>query len=84
MVPIRQLRWDQETIAKLGSKHGVSVTEVEDACYWDNGATARWDVDPVRGRRLLVKGRTESGRQLRIILRPTDAPGQFDVLSAYE
>ena len=83
MVAIRRLLWDQETIAKLGSKDGVSVSEVEDAC-WGTGASAKWDVDPVRGRRLLVKGRTESGRQLRVVLRPTDAPGDFRVVSAFE
>jgi uncharacterized DUF497 family protein len=83
VVAIRRLLWDQETIAKLGSKHGVSVSEVEDVC-WDIGASAKWDVDPVRGRRLLVKGRTESGRQLRVVLRPTHAPGDFRVVSAFE
>jgi uncharacterized DUF497 family protein len=83
VVAIRRLLWDQATIAKLGSKHGVSVSEVEDAC-WDNGASAKWDVDPARGRRLLVKGRTESGRSLRVVLRPTDVPGDFEVVTAFE
>jgi uncharacterized DUF497 family protein len=82
VVSILELRWDPDVIAKLGNKHGVSVNDVEDVC-WDNGASARWDVDLVRGRRLFVDGRTESGRRLRVILRPTEVPGRFDVVTAF-
>jgi uncharacterized DUF497 family protein len=82
VVSIHGLRWDPDVIAKLGSKHGVSVNDVEDVCS-DNGAGARWDNDPARGRRLLVDGRTESGRRLRVVLRPTEVPGWFDVVTAF-
>jgi hypothetical protein len=82
VVQVVRLLWRADVVAKLGSKHGVSLNDVEDVCL-DHQVRARWDLDPERGRRLLIDGRTESGRRLRVILRPTDRPGEFWVVSAF-
>jgi hypothetical protein len=82
VVQIVRLLWRPDVVAKVGSKHGVSLNDVEDAC-WDHQIKATWDLDPERGRRLFVDGRTESGRRLRVILRPTDTPGEFSVVTAF-
>jgi uncharacterized DUF497 family protein len=82
VVEVVRLLWRSDVLAKLGSKHGVSRNDVEEAC-WDHQVKARWDLDPERGRRLLIDGRTESGRRLRVILRPTERHGEFWVVTAF-
>lgn len=58
-------------VAKINSKHGITVEDVEDACY-GGVLGGSWHDDPRRGTRLLIRGVTESGRILRIVLYPID------------
>ena len=71
-----------EKRAKLGSKHGVSEDEVNDACT-TGLQDSRWAIHPTYGRRLLVKGRTEHGRLLYIYLYPTPLPWQWRLGTAF-
>ncbi|MGH3973777.1 MAG: hypothetical protein ACRDS9_10700 [Pseudonocardiaceae bacterium] len=62
-------------IAKIQSKHDVTLDEVREAIIltevessvWD------WDADPARGWRLLVTATTYVGRRLLVVLYPVDA-----------
>jgi uncharacterized DUF497 family protein len=62
--------------AKINSKHGATLAEVEEV--FDGHIDARWHVDATHGRRLLVTGVTHGGRRLKIVLFPSDEEaGQF-------
>lgn len=63
-----------EMAAKLGTKHGVTVDEVREACD-DHDVQTRWHFDARYGWRLLVRGRTVRGRRLKVILQPVDPAG---------
>lgn len=67
-------------VAKIGSKHGLSVQDVEHACQ--RYRRAAWDLDAERGRRLLVNGPAESGREIFVVLYPTDEHGVFNIGTA--
>lgn len=56
--------------SKIQSKHGVTPHEVRDACA--GHLMTRWHVHEEYGRRLLVVGRTDGGRLLKVILQPVD------------
>ncbi|WP_203804019.1 hypothetical protein [Mycobacterium heckeshornense] len=70
-VPIYEVEITARINAKINSKHGITADEVLEVCY-STHHVARWHNDPKHGWRLLVKGRTERGRMLRIILHPVD------------
>lgn len=55
--------------AKINGKHGVTEDDVADACQ--HAERAVLDEDE-RGRRLLVRGLTRSGRSIRVVLYPID------------
>jgi hypothetical protein len=58
---------------KITSKHGVTPDEVREACQTPGRyLRASWHDDPRHGRRLLVIGRTNAGRVLKIVLQPVD------------
>lgn len=67
--------------AKINSKHGITADEVLEVCL--GHARGSWHVDPVHGRRLLVKGHTAAGRGLKVILQPVDeAAGRYRLRTA--
>lgn len=57
--------------AKIGAKHGVSLREVREVVLARSVLASRW-LDDEQGRRLLVRGVTRTGRQLRVVLYPVD------------
>ena len=67
---IHEIEVSDHVRAKINSKHGVTEDDVLDAC--DNIVKAGWIEDPQRGPRLLIEGRTPSGRTIRLILYPVD------------
>lgn len=60
---------------KLRLKHGVSVREVREAALYGLQSEARWHVHPIYGRRLLVRGHTDGGVELVVVLRPPKTDG---------
>lgn len=65
---------------KLGSKHGVSIEQVEEV-FETGSLQARWNSE--RGC-LLVRGHTESGRGLNIVLYPIEGTdGGWRLATAY-
>lgn len=56
---------------KLNNKHQLTLDDVYDALE-DHDLTVGWDDDPNHGRRVLARGRTSSGRLIRIFLYPVD------------
>lgn len=69
---IAEIIFPLEVALKLGSKHGVSAWEVEEACLFGAHREARWHEHPTFGRRLLVRGETYAGRRILAILSPID------------
>lgn len=57
--------------AKINSKHRITVEDVLFVCHRPH-LTGAWHDHPQHGRRLLIKGLTEYGRPLKIILFPVD------------
>ncbi len=64
--PIRpELVWTEDVVQKIGSQHGVTIEEVQEA-FEDPHALitrGRWETR-------LVYGRTEAGRYLLVVTRP--------------
>lgn len=76
-----ELEVDDERIAHIGSKHGVTIDEVVDALEDVMGSI--WDDDPDRGRRLYVWGRAEH-RTVFVCLRPLNVQaGAWRLITAY-
>lgn len=69
-VDIRTIEVSDHVRAKINGKHGLSELDVMEAC--EMPLAAAWDADPERGDRLLIRGRTSSGRIIRIVLYPID------------
>jgi hypothetical protein len=69
-VVIRVIEVSDHVKSKINSKHGVTEDDVVEAC--ERYTEAVWDEDPERGRRLLVKGTTRSGRVVRVVLYPDE------------
>lgn len=67
---IHEVEVSDHVRAKINSKHGVTEDDVLDAC--EDIVTAGWIEEPERGPRLLIVGRTASGRTIRVILYPVD------------
>lgn len=57
---------------KLGTKHGLSAWEVEEACLFGGHRDARWHDHSRYGRRLLVRGETYAGSSILAVLGPID------------
>lgn len=68
-------------MAKVNSKHQLTVDDVE--CAVANYDRMAWDHHAQYGTRLLVRGKTEFGRVVRVVLYPTDAIGVFNVGTAF-
>ena len=67
--------------AKINGRHGLTEDDVIDAC--ERYEQAVFDQDD-RGRRLLLRGRTRSGRTVRIVLYPVDeAAGTWRLVTAF-
>ena len=58
------------TEVKIQSKHGITPDEVREAC--SAPIASGWHTDQVKGRRLLLTGRTAGGRLLKVVLQPVD------------
>ena len=59
--------------AKINSKHGVTLDEAREAIMYPSRLRrAVWDEDPERGRRLIARGVTRSGRVIQAVLYPVD------------
>jgi hypothetical protein len=67
---INQIEVSGAVLAKINSKHGVTLDDMYDAC--ENIVKSGWIEDPERGPRLLIEGLTASGRKIRVILYPDD------------
>lgn len=76
VVPILVIVFSDAMVAKIGSKHGITVDEVLEACT--DPVKTSWIYDDEHGRRLLVRGATDSGRRLRVVLYATERHGQFN------
>lgn len=75
-VDIIEIEYSGWLVSKVNSAHRCTIDDVFDAV--ENHVSASWDDDPVKGRRLLVRGYTGSGRLLRIFLYPIDVDlGKF-------
>lgn len=57
---------------KLQAKHNLNKDQVLDACLLDRYLSAREEVDPERGVRLLVRGLDRDGQELLVLLKPVD------------
>lgn len=73
---VAQIEYNADMDAKIGSKHGASWHEVEEATlYPGTFIRASWlyptDDDP-RGPRVVIEGSTYAGRVLRVVLYPAD------------
>lgn len=67
-------------VGKINGKHHVSMSEVEEAC--ESLREAR-RVDLEDGRyKMLAKGTTEAGRELLLVLYPTESLGEWRLASA--
>ncbi len=72
-VYIAHIDCSQEVLAKINSKHGVTIDEVRQVClYPSRPRRAAWAWDSRRGSRLVVEGVTRSGRIVRAVLYPVD------------
>ena len=80
---IQQLIWDAENRAHI-ALHTVTPREVEEACHNQYGIVQSFR------KRILVRGKTNAGRDLEIVLSPEDKNGQpygndtYYVITAYE
>ena len=81
IVDIDRLDWSQAVVAKVNSKHHLTIDDVESAV--ENYEQMAWDHHHQHGTRLLVRGRTEHGRAVRVVLYPTDSIGVFNVGTAF-
>lgn len=67
---------------KINGKHGVTADEVLEAC--GSVLKAGWELDHAGKNRLLVLGRTQSGRRLAVVLYPIDgAEAEWRLATAY-
>jgi len=69
---IAVLRCSEETEEKINSKHHVALDQVREAVVLTPVRSSGWDLDPVRGARLLVAGTTYEGHVLNVVLYPVD------------
>lgn len=67
---IAEIRISAEFEDKLRHKHGLSGWEVREACVPDAYTDAAWHQHPRHGLRLIVRGMTQAGSQLLVILAP--------------
>lgn len=80
---IRQVVISDSVRQKLLSKHGVHPDQVNEACLFGRQESAREEVDPNRGPRLIVQGTDRDGRRLRVLLKPIDiADGIYRCITA--
>jgi len=79
---IRDIVCTAEVYAKISGKHHLSLDDVWFACLHPRAAA--WDDDAERGRRLLVRGVTQGGRVIRVILYPVeDIPRTWALATAF-
>lgn len=82
-VLITHVEYSEWVVSKLNQKHRCSIDDVFDILEDENSAAA-WEEDPEHGRRLLVRGRTQAGRTLRVVLYPVDeGAGRFRLGTAF-
>lgn len=68
---------------KLQLKHGITPEQVREACLFFAYRAARWDVDPERGARLLIRGADYDAIPLIVVLKPVNvADGIFRCVTA--
>jgi hypothetical protein len=80
---IVEVRFTDECVDKLQSKHRVSPEEVEEAVRFDGYVEAGWHDHPKYGRRLLVIGYTYKRQSLLVILKPyNEDDGVWDCKTA--
>ncbi|MBK7779675.1 MAG: BrnT family toxin [Ardenticatenia bacterium] len=75
MLQIAALVWDDWNVGHI-ARHAVTPSEVEEACV---GEVVAW---PTYKGRLLAIGRTTQGRDLAIVLEPTEAVHAYYVITA--
>jgi hypothetical protein len=85
VVRITWVWFPQDVLDKLWDKHELEQWEVEEAIFDDPTAVPVWDDHPVHGRRVILHGKTASGRSLFISLKPLDeVRGWWRCRTAYE
>lgn len=67
--------------AKINQRHRLSTLDVEEAI--ENRTAARTDHNEEGSERLLLVGRTASGRQIRVVLYATEQPGTWRLATAF-
>jgi hypothetical protein len=83
-IRIRQVFYSETVLEKLWSKHKLEQWEVDDALD-DPDAEPRWEHDPRHGRRVVVLGKTQEGREVFVALVAIDLPqGLWSCITAFE
>lgn len=70
---IAEVRFSASVRRKLATKHNLHAEQVEDACLLGRYISAREDLDPDRGLRLIVVGVDRAGNTIQVLLKPIDA-----------
>jgi len=85
-IHISALVWDDRSISKLKSEHGLEFWEVEEAVVWNPDMEARWVQDKKHGKRLYVMGVSEShNKRILAFLDPVNREeGIWKVRTAWE
>jgi hypothetical protein len=84
MLEIRRLVVEPDVEEKIWVLHGISRWLLEGVVF-DSDSERRWDLDPVHGGRLIVRGFTPEPdpRQLYVVLSPIDDEGTWRCLTAF-
>jgi len=67
--------------AKINAVHNIDRLDVDQAISRRSGT--RWAMNEDGTPKLLMKGETDGGRQLRIVLYPTNMPGVWNLATAF-
>ena len=71
-IEIYKLKWEEHDAEHIW-KHHVYMWEVEDVVFDDPGREARIESSKKHGTRIMMKGRTRTGRPLIVFLKPVDS-----------
>lgn len=79
---INEIEYSSWVVSKVSGPHRLTMDDVFDAV--ENFEKMSWEYDDEHGRRLLVRGKTASGRVVRVFLYPVDgSPGTFRLGTAF-
>lgn len=82
---IAEIEVSGPVLAKIRSKHGVTLDEVKEATLCGAADAVVWDRHPEKGLRLLARGTTTDGKLLKVVLYPDDVDsGRFYLATAFQ